>query len=245
MYRRLPPTVLTAAVALTLAACGGGSPAAEPAATSTATRTVAEAVGEVEVPERPQRVALIYQTSALAIALRHGVAVVGAGHSPLLEGSFPSWLDDEQTADIADTGWNEVDIEAIAALRPDLIISTPAIEENDRLRQIAPVAQVDQDSDALSQSVDAWRQMLHSAGEVLGVRAGVQDDLADLAERIADLRDRLPDGLSVSAVRVSANAGASVYPAGRLHAALLAVRGRRPPRSARRTCCSMSSRPGC
>lgn len=232
MNRRLPHAIVTAAVALTLAACGGGGPAAESATGPPVTRTVAvaDAVGEVEVPERPQRVAMIYQTSALEIALRHDVAVIGAGHSPLLENSFPSWLDDEQTADIADTGWNEVDIEAIAALRPDLIISSPDLEQNDLLRQIAPVAQVDESSDALSQSVDAWRQMLLTTGEVLGVRDGVEDDLAELDERIADLRDRLPDGLSVSAVRVSADYGASVYPAGRLHAALLEELGvQRPP----------------
>lgn len=217
---RLSAAALCAALTVSLAACGG-SPAPEEATGSGGTRIVSDAVDEIEVPERPQRVAMLYQTSALEIALRHGVPVVGAGHSPLLPGGFPSWIDSERTAGIADTGWEEADIEAVAGLQPDLIISYPDAEENERLAQLAPVARVDETSDALSRSVGAWRQMLLTSGELLGVRDGVEADLAELDERIADLRGRIADDISVSAVRVSGKHGASVYPAGRLHAALL------------------------
>lgn len=212
-----------------LAACGPGADAAAPRAEA-ATRLVRDGVGEVEVPATPQRVALIYQNSALEVGLRHGVPIVGAGHSPLLDGGFPSWVDPADAAAIADIGWEEVDLEALAALRPDLIIGYPEEEINDRLAAIAPLARLAESSDDLAQSVEAWREMLLTSGEVLGVRPQVETDLAELDDRITELRERLDPALTVSAVRVSAQYGASVYPAGRLHAALLEELGvQRPP----------------
>jgi len=110
-------------------------------------RTVVDEMGEVVIPAEPARIAVI-QTGQLDGALSLGVVPVGAARGIGLElygdyhtRVFPQFAD--RLAEMADLGSRqEPDIEAIAALKPDLIFLNKAALVEDTynaLRQIAPV----------------------------------------------------------------------------------------------------------
>jgi iron complex transport system substrate-binding protein len=110
-------------------------------------RTVIDEVDEVVIPAEPKRIAVI-QTGQLDGALSLGVIPAGAarGNGTALYGdyhkaAFPQFAD--QLDAIADLGSRqEPDIEAIAALKPDLIFLNKAALVEDTynaLKQIAPV----------------------------------------------------------------------------------------------------------
>lgn len=110
-------------------------------------RTVVDEVGEVVIEAEPTRIAVI-QTGQLDGALSLGVVPVGAarGLGTDIYGEyharvFPQYA--EQLAAMVDLGSRqEPDIEAIAALKPDLIFLNKAALVEDTynaLKQIAPV----------------------------------------------------------------------------------------------------------
>ena len=114
------------AAALVLTACGG-SDADGAASDTTATadaafpRTVVHAMGETEIPARPQRI-VVLDTGELDSALSLGVTPVGAVTTAVSE-DFLSYLA-EGAAGVERVGTiAEPNLEAIAALQPDLILS--------------------------------------------------------------------------------------------------------------------------
>ncbi|MFH8380484.1 ABC transporter substrate-binding protein [Kitasatospora sp. NPDC018058] len=135
---------LAAALApgLALAACGSGSSA--PGGGSSAsggTRTVRHARGESTVPAGASRVVAL-DTDALDSVVSLGLGPVGA--TTVSEGaSFPAYLPAERLA-----GTKAVDVigqpslEAIAALRPDLILSNQVRDDKryEQLSRVAPTA---------------------------------------------------------------------------------------------------------
>jgi iron complex transport system substrate-binding protein len=143
MSRRPVVIALAVAAALSLAACGGTSDAAsenpDGASADTAfPRTVEHAMGATEIPERPERV-VVLDTGELDSALSLGVTPVGAVTTAVSE-EFLSYLaEDAEGVEVVGT-IAEPNLEAIAALQPDLILN-PAVygqEQHDRLAQIAP-----------------------------------------------------------------------------------------------------------
>jgi ABC-type Fe3+-hydroxamate transport system substrate-binding protein len=130
------------AIALILTACGG---TAEPGKTTPSDdaafpRTVEHAMGQTEIPQQPERV-VVLDTGELDTALSLGVTPVGAVTTAVSDG-FLSYLA-EDAADVEVVGTiAEPNLEAIAALRPDLILSNRTRHEDlyDELSQIAPTS---------------------------------------------------------------------------------------------------------
>lgn len=186
---RRSPLALTVLLLPLLAACGGSgtteesAPAApEPSSESSSADgafpvTVPTAFGDITVEEEPQRVvALGWGDAETALVL--GVQPVGAsdwlgyggdGVGPWLDGAYdesPTLIDTTQTSP-----------EAVAALRPDLILDTRSDgtqERYDQLSQIAPVIGAPEDVVAFGTS---WQQQLEMVGDALG-----QPDKADEVE---------------------------------------------------------------
>ena len=130
--------VLTFAVsALALAGCGDGGGSGGGGGEGAAVRVVAHAMGEAEVPENPERV-VVLDTGELDSAMTLGVTPVGAVEA--VEGAgYPRYL--EGTGGIENVGTIEQpNLEAIAALEPDLILSSKLRHEAiyDQLSQVAP-----------------------------------------------------------------------------------------------------------
>ena len=199
--RVLQATVLTVAAALTLTACGGDPGPAEAAGPASAgdadfPRTVEHAMGSTEIPEQPERV-VVLDTGELDSALSLGVTPVGAVTTDVSE-EFLSYLaEDAEGIEVVGT-IAEPDLEAIAALEPDLILSNSVRHENiyDQLAQIAPTV-------FAADLGDTWKENLLLGAEALGKEEEAEDLLARYEEQAAELGEAIgnPGETTVSPLR--------------------------------------------
>src|SRR5687767_12467794 len=185
------PGVIALAVALTLTACGGTSDAdtdADPTESADADfpRTVQHAMGETEIPARPERV-VVLDTGELDSVLSLGVVPVGAVTTDVASG-FLSYLA-EGAADVEQVGTiGEPNLEAIAALQPDLILSNQVrhAEIYDELSQIAPTV--------FAEKVGAaWKDNFGLAAEALGLEDEGADALTEYETAAAELGEAIGD----------------------------------------------------
>lgn len=197
----LSATGLALAAALSLTACGGAEDAVTGAGSTAAAdeafpRTVEHAMGSAEIPERPERV-VVLDTGELDAALSLGVTPVGAVTTDVSD-DFLSYLSDA-AADIERVGTiAEPNLEAIAALDPDLIISNALRHEDlyDQLSQIAPTV--------FAEFVGVtWKENLRLAAEALGEEDEAEAALAEYEQRAAAVGRELgdPADTTVSAIR--------------------------------------------
>lgn len=186
--RVLRPAALALAVALPLAACGATTGETSAAATSAADgafpRTVPHAMGTTTIPERPQRV-VVLDTGELDAALALGVTPVGAVTTDVSSG-FLSYLA-EGAAGVEQVGTiGEPNLEAIAALRPDLILSNQVRHEElyDELSAIAPTV--------FAERVGAvWKENFLLDAQALGLEQRAEEALAGYERDAAALGERL------------------------------------------------------
>jgi iron complex transport system substrate-binding protein len=199
--RRLSAAALVLAAALPLSACGGEpSASTERSASGSADaafpRTVAHAMGSTEIPEQPERV-VVLDTGELDSALALGVTPIGAVTTDVSSG-FLSYLA-EGAADVETVGTiGEPNLEAIAALRPDLILSNKVRHEDlyEDLARIAPTV--------FAEKVGAaWKDNYRLAATALGREEEAESALADYEQAAADLGASLgdPAGTTVSPLR--------------------------------------------
>ncbi len=213
--RRFLAATLAVATAATLAACGsGGDDAAQQE-----TRTVAHAMGETKVPTNPQRIVVIDSphTDAL-VAL--GITPVGAAVAAANEG-FPGYLRDKLggTANVGlIAGPN---IEAIAALKPDLIIGSKVRHEKlyQQLSAIAPTVY----------SVDTgtnWKEQANITALAVNRTEQMTTQLAALDARAAEVGRKVgAPGKSVSIVRWRANGTFRIYGPGTFSGSVITAMG--------------------
>ncbi|QIN79658.1 ABC transporter substrate-binding protein [Rubrobacter marinus] len=174
--------VLSLAVAaLVLTACGGGGEASGAAGDrGGGGRTVEHAMGESAVPERAERV-VVLDTGELDSAITLGVQPVGAVEA--IEGSgYPRYL--EGTEGIENVGTIEQpNLERIAALEPDLILSSKLRHEQiyDQLAAIAPT--VFTESTGVT-----WKENFDVHAEALGRTEEAERVKADYGTRVEDFR---------------------------------------------------------
>ncbi len=198
--RRVVVAALVAAVAL--AGCGetnGGAAAPDVTEKAPATefpRTVEHAMGSTEIPQRPERV-VVLDTGELDSALSLGVTPVGAV-TTAVDTRFLSYLE-EDAAGIEGVGTiPEPNLEAIAALRPDLILSNNVRHEElyDELSQIAPTV--------FAEAVGAvWKDNLRLAAEALGLEDEAEAGIENYEQEAAALGETLgdPSTTTISALR--------------------------------------------
>lgn len=198
---RLRTPAVCAVVALFLAACGGqdGSDGTGQATAGEAqTRTVEHAMGTTEVPADVEDV-VVLDTGELDAVVSLGVIPVGAVTTDVST-SLVSYLEDElaETEPVGTIG--EPNLEAIAALQPDLILSNTVRHEDlyDQLSQIAPTV-------FAGDVGDTWKETLRLAGDALGLREKADALIADYEERAAAVGESVtggdPASTTVSVVR--------------------------------------------
>ena len=185
---------------LLLAACGDDASSEESTDTTSASaetteptatdagfpRTIEHAMGETEIPERPERV-VVLDTGELDSAVALGVTPVGAVRAPVEEG-FLEYLS-EETVDTELVGTiAEVNLEAVAALQPDLILSSKTRHEDiyDELSGIAPTV--------FTEAVGVvWKDNLLVHAEALGLEDDADQMLADYEARADELAAALQE----------------------------------------------------
>jgi iron-siderophore transport system substrate-binding protein len=185
------------AAAVLLSACGGGgsAPATEtpPASGGGAFPvTVQHSLGSTVIPAAPQRVVSLGYTDQDTI-LALGVVPVAIRE---FTGNWPSatwpWASDRLQGQQPQVLTGEVSTEAIAALRPDLIVAVSAgltKEQYDTYSRIAPTITQPPGSNPYQ---TAWQDATHLIGSALG-RTGEADDLVTgLESRFAAVRAQYP-----------------------------------------------------
>jgi iron complex transport system substrate-binding protein len=156
-------------------------------------------MGSTEIPARPERV-VVLDTGELDSVVALGVTPVGAVTTDVATG-FLSYLQEpaEGVTEVGTIG--EPNLEAIAAARPDLILSNKVRHEAlyDELSKIAPTV--------FAEQVGAvWKDNFRLAGEALGMEERADEVLADYEEFAAAIGASLADVGTVSPVRFVAGA---------------------------------------
>jgi iron complex transport system substrate-binding protein len=184
------------AVMLLLTACGGSKPSEKPAVPAQPApaqeRTVKHALGESKVPANPQRV-VVLDTGELDIALALGIKPVGAVIAGA-ESAYPDYLKGK-TDGIQPVGTiAEPNLEAIAALKPDLILTNTLRHEKikDKLEQIAPTV--------FGKRPNFWKENLAIYAEALGKAEAGTKLMADYQSRIKEFQGKMGDKLAATHV---------------------------------------------
>ena len=182
-------------IATLLITVGCGRPDSEPTSTpgtgsgATFPRTVTHAMGSTEIPAEPTRIVALDQTFVDA-ALALDTAVVGFTDVRGSGGETPPYLAEPMArlaADARSVGeLSNPSLEQIAALRPDLIVSSKIRDEDiyDELSQIAPTV--------FSEATGAiWKDNLRLMAQAIGKEDLAQTRLAEYEQRARAIGDAI------------------------------------------------------
>ncbi|MGU3356569.1 ABC transporter substrate-binding protein [Microbacterium sp. M4A5_1d] len=179
LRRALSAVAISAAAALVVAGCAALPSAADAAPeASAAARSVEHARGVTEIPEQPQRVVTL-EPLELDTAVSVGITPVGAAVASNVAG-IPAYLGVDGVQPVGTVP--EPDLEAIAALKPDLILGTEARHSKlyDQLSAIAPTV-------FIATQADPWRDNAELIGEALGREDEVAAQIAAVDDRCAEI----------------------------------------------------------
>ncbi|WP_424447770.1 ABC transporter substrate-binding protein [Microbacterium arborescens] len=177
--RALSALAVSAAAAIVVAGCAAQPSAADAAPeSSTALRSVEHARGVTEVPGQPQRVVTL-EPLELDTAVSVGITPVGAAVASNVAG-IPAYLGVDGVEPVGTVP--EPDLEAIAALQPDLILGTEARHSKlyDQLSAIAPTV-------FIATQADPWRDNAELIGEALGREDEVAAQISAVDDRCAEI----------------------------------------------------------
>lgn len=191
LRRAALPVALASAVAL-LTACGSNRDvsAASPGEHGTTSgpsfpRTITHDKGSTEIPERPKRIVALDNSLVEAVVLLER-PLVGGISSYRDQSGFPRYLGDA-VKDTEDVGPLETpDLEAIAALEPDVIVSATVRHDAlyDELSKIAPTVFV-------KTTGPQWRENVTFLAEVLGAEGKAVEELAEYTDRAKAVGDAI------------------------------------------------------
>ncbi|MFI7126503.1 ABC transporter substrate-binding protein [Nonomuraea sp. NPDC050153] len=174
---------------LALAACGTSTSSQE----AGPTRTVKHAMGETKVPMTPKRV-VVLDTDKLDTMVSLGLAPVGAAQAQENQ-KWPAYLGSALSATKAVGTLQAPNIEAIMALKPDLILGTKFRQAAfyDKLSKIAPTV--------FTEKVGiTWKENFLLDAEALGKKDQAQQLLSAYEQRAKEVGAKFSK-LQVSIVR--------------------------------------------
>lgn len=158
-------------------------------------RTVETMHGEVEVPANPQRIVVLsYDPTGTEVLALLGIPVLGIHNPPTMRPEI------ELTGEQVVVGEAELDVEAVAALEPDLITGMyrNTYEDSlDTLRQFAPVALLD------GEAALEWREVTLGFGDILNRQEEAQALIDSTEDRIAEVAATIDTSQTVVVVRPS------------------------------------------
>jgi iron complex transport system substrate-binding protein len=184
---------------LALAGCAGGAPeaASTPQAPPSASAgtfpvTITHGLGSTSIPAAPQRiVALSGEEDTLAVL---GIAPVALSEAYGTPGQRAPWLADQPVLDsatvLADTQ-SAVNIEQIAALRPDLILATNLYSAADVYAQLSRIAPTVAYPGA-EPGTATWQELSLLVGRTVGREADAQAAVDRTEAGVRDMAAALP-----------------------------------------------------
>ncbi|MBN8201696.1 MULTISPECIES: ABC transporter substrate-binding protein [Bacillaceae] len=198
--------ILSVFTILFLAACGNNSEQDETAdkekegnKTENTGYTVEHAMGTTKLDKAPEKVVILTNEGTEAL-LSLGVTPVGAVQSWTGDPWYEHIADDMKDVQVVGTE-SEVNVEAIAALQPDLIIGNKMRQEKiyDQLNDIAPTI--------FAETLRGnWKENFELYAKALNKEEEGQKVIADYDSRIEEIKTSLGDNLNqeVSIVRFMA-----------------------------------------
>lgn len=143
--------------------------------------TITHINGETTIPAQPERIVAATDFLDLDSLLTLGLKPVAYGAANGATGMRLPWQDAARGIPTFDAA-TDLDIEAIAAARPDLIITMPKYFDGwyETLSAIAPTVVIDWD--------DPWRDALRMVGRATGEEARAEAEVARAEALIADAR---------------------------------------------------------
>jgi len=194
---------LSLAVVL-LVGCSSPSGADDPTTSETpGTRSMEHARGTTQVPEEPKRV-IVLEPVELDTAVALGVTPVGAAVASNVSG-VPEYLGVDGVEPVGTVP--EPDLEAIAALEPDLILGTESRHSQlyAQLDAIAPTV-------FMQTQADPWQENVLLIGEALGQKDGAQTLLDGFNERCEEIAGEFDvAGTTANLIRPRDETTLSVY----------------------------------
>ncbi|MPY99997.1 MAG: ABC transporter substrate-binding protein [Actinophytocola sp.] len=172
------------ALAAGLAACGsnGATDSGESEASGGQSYTISHHKGKTELPAEPQRVVALDPSLVEAVAAIDQDRLAGGIGTYDEEQSFPSYLGDS----VAGVEWvgplDSPNLEAITALKPDLIVSASIRHEDvyDELSKIAPTVFVETTG-------PTWKDNITKVAEAMGAEDTAETKLEEYEQRAASL----------------------------------------------------------
>lgn len=157
-------------------------------------RTIKHANGETEVKEKPERVVVLDMgelDSVLSLGIKPVGMVTSKGANPV-----PDYLADK-VKDVPSVGTiQEVNVEKIAELKPDLIVGSQLRVDDlyGQLSDIAPTV-------LAIRPGYPWKEDFRLIGDALGEEEKTVDILNDYADTLAQIKEKMPKDTTVSMLR--------------------------------------------
>ncbi|MFM9368240.1 ABC transporter substrate-binding protein [Streptomyces sp. Da 82-17] len=195
--RTLLLTATAATTALALTACGAGDAGDSTEAAKGSTHTVKTAMGDVKVPDAPKRV-VVLDTAELDSAITLGVKPVGATHADVQSG-FLDYLPKDEVKGIEDVGaMMTPNVEAIAGLKPDLILTSKIRHEKlyPQLSKIAPTVMTENTG-------YPWKENFQVHADALGKKAEAKQVVEEYETHAADVTEALGGDAKAAATKVN------------------------------------------
>jgi len=154
------------------------------------TRTVKHAMGETEVPENPEKVVILTNEGTEAL-LAMDVKPVGAVQSWLGDPWYDHISDDMKDVEVVGTE-SEVNLEAVAALKPDLIIGNKLRQEDiyDQLSAIAPTVYSETLKGDWQENFEFYAKALNKEDKGEEVMNAYNDRIDSMSEGLGDQLDK-------------------------------------------------------
>ena len=160
-------------------------------------RSLETAYGTVEVADAPARVVTLY-TNALDTSLTAGVKPLGAVATRGGDGVARYFGEQADGVEIVGTP-RETNIEAVAALAPDVILASPQLPEAqyDLLSRIAPTVVPDVEP----YQMESWENEARVYGKALGRSDAIDDAIAEIDAKAEALSERQNGSPTASLIR--------------------------------------------
>ncbi|MGC5363197.1 ABC transporter substrate-binding protein [Streptomyces sp. DT24] len=197
--RTLVAGSLAVATTLALSACGSSDSDSGPGSgkDTAATHTVRTAMGDVTVSDAPKRV-VVLDTAELDSVLALGVKPVGATHTDAA-GGFLGYLPEDRLTGVKDVGeMMTPNLESIAALKPDLIL-TSKVRHGDKyaeLKKIAPTVMTENTG-------YPWKENFQVHADALGRKAEAKKVTDAYAAHTARVTEALGGKAKAAATEVN------------------------------------------
>ncbi|WP_327086886.1 iron-siderophore ABC transporter substrate-binding protein [Nonomuraea sp. NBC_01738] len=183
---RLRLALLALLPAVSLAACG--TSASDGASADGPTRTVKHAMGETKVPETPKRV-VVLDTDKLDTMVSLGLTPVGAAQAAENQ-AWPAYLGSALSQTKAVGTLQQPNLEAIMALKPDLILGTKFRQAAfyDKLSKIAPTVFTEKVGVTWKENFTLDAEALGKSGEAAKLMTAYETRAKSVGETFAKLK---------------------------------------------------------